>query len=203
MQLTSSPNILPSPHSEDFEKTSLKLLSPAPRSLTFSSSSDNKETQSNFQPFHKDERAKEDMDKGNMLRIMLKTIKLQGTKRNKPESKRIKCNCKKTGCLKMYCDCFKLKGYCEDCNCTSCMNTPQFEEARVKAMKGIRARNPLAFRRVLKEKVIDELDNDNPCKNIGGCNCKKSNCSKKYCECFQMGIPCGSNCACISCHNIY
>mmetsp|Transcript_29607 Transcript_29607/g.34713 ORF Transcript_29607/g.34713 Transcript_29607/m.34713 type:complete len:81 (+) Transcript_29607:1356-1598(+) len=34
-----------------------------------------------------------------------------------------------------------------------------------------------------------------------GCHCKKSNCLKNYCECFQNGHPCTSRCTCISCKN--
>ena len=33
------------------------------------------------------------------------------------------------------------------------------------------------------------------------CSCKKSFCLKKYCECFQAGMKCSSNCKCIDCHN--
>lgn len=34
-----------------------------------------------------------------------------------------------------------------------------------------------------------------------GCNCKKSQCLKKYCECYEGDAFCGDNCKCISCLN--
>ena len=33
------------------------------------------------------------------------------------------------------------------------------------------------------------------------CNCTKSNCMKKYCECFKRGYACNSMCRCLDCKN--
>lgn len=41
-----------------------------------------------------------------------------------PEEARISCRCNTTGCLKKYCDCFKLGVKCTVlCECRNCMNT--------------------------------------------------------------------------------
>jgi hypothetical protein len=37
---------------------------------------------------------------------------------------------------------------------------------------------------------------------LSGCHCKKSNCLKKYCECFTAIIPCTSKCQCLECQNV-
>eukprot|EP00826_Nyctotherus_ovalis_P019137 TRINITY_DN1584_c0_g3_i2.p1 TRINITY_DN1584_c0_g3~~TRINITY_DN1584_c0_g3_i2.p1 ORF type:complete len:195 (+),score=46.37 TRINITY_DN1584_c0_g3_i2:1130-1714(+) len=55
------------------------------------------------------------------------------------------CNCKKSHCLKLYCECFTSKLYCQGCNCTNCLNTPANNEIREKAMQATLERNPVAF----------------------------------------------------------
>lgn len=40
------------------------------------------------------------------------------------------CNCKKSKCLKLYCECFQRRQYCMDCNCQECYNTPRTEDVR-------------------------------------------------------------------------
>ena len=38
--------------------------------------------------------------------------------------------------------------------------------------------------------------------HLTGCHCRKSNCLKKYCECFTGGAPCVDRCRCIDCKNV-
>ena len=108
---------------------------------------------------------------------------------NSPYERR--CKCKKSKCLKLYCDCFAVGDICNaSCACLECHNTPAYKEEREKAIKAIRGRNPNAFQ--------IKIQSD---KHARGCQCKKTACLKKYCECFQAGILCASNCRCSDCQN--
>ncbi|KHJ43274.1 Tesmin/TSO1-like CXC domain protein [Trichuris suis] len=55
------------------------------------------------------------------------------------------CNCTKSQCLKLYCDCFANGEFCNGCHCTNCLNNLTNEMDRSKAIKSCLERNPLAF----------------------------------------------------------
>lgn len=109
------------------------------------------------------------------------------------------CNCKKSKCLKLYCECFARQAYCQGCNCAGCHNVPEHEEERQLAIKGSLDRDPNAFFRGSKKGMIELAGAK--AKHRKGCNCKKSHCLKKYCECYQANVPCSDSCRCTDCHN--
>lgn len=117
---------------------------------------------------------------------------------SKKNSKRkICCSCQKSKCLKLYCDCFAYGLYCEGCNCVECLNKKECEEERKKAMVSIKDRNPL--HNLNSDKTVEERPANKA--YFKGCQCKKSNCRKKYCECYLAKKPCTSQCKCEGCLN--
>ncbi|RLN90814.1 hypothetical protein BBJ28_00011290 [Nothophytophthora sp. Chile5] len=103
------------------------------------------------------------------------------------------CSCKKSNCLKLYCECLAAQRMCDHrCNCEGCKNRPETLVERERAVAAILDRNPLAF----QPKVASGSS-----QHLRGCNCRKSSCMKNYCECHQAGVACTSRCACHQCRN--
>ncbi|XP_071195033.1 protein lin-54 homolog isoform X2 [Salvelinus alpinus] len=107
------------------------------------------------------------------------------------------CNCTKSQCLKLYCDCFANGEFCQSCNCTNCFNNLEHETDRAKAIKACLDRNPEAF----KPKIGKGKEGESDRRHSKGCNCKRSGCLKNYCECYEAKIMCSSTCKCVGCKN--
>jgi len=111
-------------------------------------------------------------------------------------TKKFSCNCKKSKCLKEYCECFKNGEYCYNCNCIDCINTPDNEIERNQILNTLKEKSKFKSEDSWKKEI-----NNNNHNLIAGCNCSKSNCRKKYCECYKLGKRCGEACRCRDCKN--
>merc|ERR1711977_42967 len=110
-----------------------------------------------------------------------------------------KCHCKRSKCLKLYCECFAANVLCDGCKCNNCENTEEYSESRRNAVQYKLARNRAAFDPKFKATAAEIGQSEYS--HVRGCHCKRSNCRKKYCECFQAGIECSESCRCIDCAN--
>uniref|UniRef100_A0A183CBE2 CRC domain-containing protein n=1 Tax=Globodera pallida TaxID=36090 RepID=A0A183CBE2_GLOPA len=126
----------------------------------------------------------------------------KSSKSRKLSTKRKPCNCTKSMCLKLYCDCFSNGEFCLDCNCKDCHNNLEHEAERSRAIKQSLERNPSAFKPkigVAAKSAGKTIDMERL--HQRGCHCKRSNCLKNYCECYEAKVPCTERCKCQSCRN--
>ena len=68
-------------------------------------------------------------------------------------------------------------------------------------MESTLERNANAFRPKINETSGTDGSSGTVVRHNKGCQCKKSNCLKKYCECFQANIYCTEKCKCKDCKN--
>nr|XP_034917701.1 protein tesmin/TSO1-like CXC 2 isoform X3 [Populus alba] len=100
-----------------------------------------------------------------------------------------RCNCKKTRCLKRYCDCFAAGIYCaETCACQGCFNRPEYEDTVLEARQQKESHNPLAF----APKIVQHVTEFHAINVMQACLRRP-----------QANVGCSNACRCEGCKNIH
>lgn len=114
------------------------------------------------------------------------------------------CKCKKSKCVKLYCECFAGQSLCSDetCKCLGCSNMYEHNEHRREAIQTVLQKDALIFEKRSGSRMerrgrmlLSKLSRQTTCR------CKKSRCIMRYCECFFLGAQCNQDCGCTDCRN--
>lgn len=114
------------------------------------------------------------------------------------------CKCKKSKCLKLYCECFAGQSLCSDetCKCLGCSNMYEHNENRREAIQTVLQKDAFIFEKRIGSRMerrgrmlLSKLSRQTTCR------CKKSRCIMRYCECFFLGAQCNQDCGCTDCRN--
>ena len=121
------------------------------------------------------------------------------SKINAQQSDIVGCRCKKTHCLKLYCECFIKGEVCSpSCKCQDCLNLTANDEMRKMILsehfeKGTIRFDPTQTKSGVGAPAIE--------KTPTCCSCGKTGCNKKYCECYRLQKKCSALCTCKDCKN--
>jgi len=121
------------------------------------------------------------------------------------QNNKIHCTCKKTKCIKKYCECYSNGVFCYNCKCENCENKPFYIDNNIKNSNNIninKKEEEINENKNNKQSIDNNMDiNDNNIKKLIICTCSKSGCNKNYCECFKAKVKCNNKCRCIKCLN--
>ena len=123
--------------------------------------------------------------------------------------KTIACNCRNSHCKNSHCDCHRAGKQCGDkCGCYDCKNelssinqiSYPIEDTFVPIIFNLKKSiTNIEIEEKTTSKVFDYFSRRKG--RPGKCNCVKSQCNKRYCECFSLGDYCGDSCECSNCVN--
>jgi hypothetical protein len=129
--------------------------------------------------------------------------KINELKNDNMEQNANHCTCKKTKCVKKYCECYSNGIFCYNCKCENCENKPIFIDNNINKISKKEDDINQNINQNISQNITDNIIelNEMSQKKLIICTCSKSGCNKNYCECYKAKVKCNNKCRCIKCLN--